>query len=427
MASFSIPLTGLQAESTALNTIANNLADMNTTAFKSQSTQFSDLFYQQIGSSGAGDPIQVGAGTKVASNSISFTQGSISSTGKATDVALNGSGFFVVGNGQAGFELTRTGNFSIDANGNLVSTSGLSVMGYAGANGVVNTNGPLTAMNIPVGQVLSPRATTSVSMTMNLNSSSAVGAQFPGEATMYDSLGEPHVVTITYTKTAANTWDYSAALPAADFASGTSTAVTGTLSFDSNGNLQSIDPGSTGTPSTVGTGPGDVSSVNLSFAGLADGAANLNMQWNLLGANNAPTIGQVSTTSAVSSTNQDGYASGQYQDFTVGSDGVITVSYSNGQKQNIGQLALANVSNLQGLALLGDGNYGTTLSSGTASIATSGANGLGTLQNGALEGSNVNISSEFANLIVAQRAFEANAKSVTTFDSVTQDTINMVR
>jgi flagellar hook protein FlgE len=427
MASFSIPLTGLQAESTALNTIANNLANMNTTAFKSQSTQFSDLFYQQIGSSGAGDPIQVGAGTKVASNSTAFTQGSISSTGKATDVALNGNGFFVVGNGQGGFELTRAGKFSIDTKGNLVSGSGLSVMGYAATNGVVNTNGPLAPMNIPVGQVLAPRATTAMSMTMNLNSSSAVGTQFPGEATVYDSLGDPHVVTITYTKTAANTWDYSAALPAADFASGTSTAVTGTLSFDSSGNLQSIDPGSTGTASTVGTGPGEVASVNLAFAGLADGAANLNMQWNLLGANNAPVIGQVSTTSAASSTSQDGFASGQYQDFTVNSGGIITVSYSNGQKQNIGQLALANVSNLQGLALLGDGNYGTTLASGTASIATSGANGLGTLQNGALEGSNVNISSEFANLIVAQRAFEANAKSVTTFDSVTQDTINMVR
>jgi flagellar hook protein FlgE len=426
MASFFIPLTGLQADSTELNTIANNLANMNTTAFKSQSTQFADLFYQQIGSSGAGDPIQVGAGTKVASNSTSFTQGSINSTGKATDVALNGNGFFVIGNGEGGYELTRAGKFSIATNGNLVSVSGLNVMGYPAANGVVNTNSPLVAMNIPVGQVQEPKATTGVGMTMNLNSSSPIGTQFPGEATVYDSLGEPHVVTITYAKTAANTWDYSAALPATDYASGTSTAVTGTLSFDNSGNLTGIDPGSTGTQSTVGTAVGDVSSVAFSFAGLADGAANLNMQWNLLGANNTPTISQVSTVSAVSSTNQDGYASGQYQDFTVSSDGTITVSYSNGQKQSIGQLALANVSNLQGLELLGEGAYGTTLSSGTASIATSGANGLGTLQDGALEGSNVNISNEFANLIVAQRSFEANAKSVTTFDTVAQATINMV-
>jgi len=426
MASFFIPLTGLQADSTALNTVANNLANMNTTAYKSQSTQFSDLFYQHIGSTGAGDPIQVGAGTKVASNSTSFTQGSINSTGKATDVALNGNGFFVIGNGQGGYELTRAGNFSMGSNGDLLSGSGMNVMGYPAANGVVNTNAPLIAMNIPVGQVQDPKASTSVSMMMNLDSSSATNAQFPGQVTVYDSLGEAHVVTVNYQKTAANTWSYSAELPAADFASGVSTPLTGTLTFDSSGNLTTVSQG-VGAAQTVGIGTGQVSSVALSFAGLSDGAANMNMQWNLLGADNTPTIGQVATASAVSSTKQDGYASGQYQDFTVGSDGTITVSYSNGQKQNVGQLALANVSNQQGLELLGDGNYGTTPASGTASISTSGTNGMATLQDDALEGSNVNISREFANLIVAQRAFEANAKSVTTFDTVTQDTINMVR
>lgn len=424
MASFFIPLTGLQADSTALNTIANDLANMNTTAFKSQSTEFADLFYQQIGSTGAGDPIEVGAGTKVASNSTSFTQGSINSTGMDTDVALNGNGFFVVGNGQDGYELTRAGNFSMDTNGNLISESGLSVMGYPAVNGVVNTNTPLVAMNIPVGEVQQAKATANVSMTANLDATSSSGTQFPAELTVYDSLGEPHVVTVTYTQSSPNTWAYSAALPAADFTSGVSTPVTGTMTFDASGNLQSVDTGAGA--ETVGAANGDISSIPLSFTGLADSASDLNMQWNLLGASNAPTITQTATTSAASSTNQDGYASGQYQSFTVGADGTITVSYSNYQKQNIGQLALGNVANLQGLQLLGDGNYGTTLASGNASIATSGANGMATLQDGALEASNVNISSEFANLIVAQRAFEANAKSVTTFDTVTQDTINMV-
>jgi flagellar hook protein FlgE len=425
MASFFIPLTGLQADSTALNTVANNLANMNTTAFKSQTTQFSDLFYQQIGSTGAGDPIQVGAGTKVASNSTSYTQGSINSTGKSTDVALNGDGFFVIGTGQEGYELTRAGNFTTDDYGNLVTGGGLSVMGYPAVDGVVNTNAPLTAMNIPIGQVQAPKASTSISMVMNLQSSSDDGTQFPGEVTIYDSLGEAHDVTITYEKTGANTWSYSAEIPAADYASGISTPLTGTLTFDSNGKLASVAQGS-GTAQTVGTATGEVSSVPMSFTGLADGAADLSIDWNLLGTNNAATIGQVDTKSAVSSRSQDGYASGQYSDFTIGSDGTITVSYLNGQKQNVGQLALANVANLQGLELLGDGNYGITPASGTASISISGTNGLAKLQSEALEGSNVNISSEFANLIVAQRAFEANAKSVTTFDTVTQDTINMV-
>lgn len=425
MASFSIPLTGLEADSTALNTVANDLANMNTTAFKAQTTNFADLFYQEIGSTGAGDPIQVGAGVKVASNETAYTQGSINSTGNSTDVALNGSGFFVVSNGGGAYEYTRAGNFTQDANGNIVSAAGLSVMGYPAVNGVVNTNAPLVPINIPVGQVQEPVATTSLTMTANLDAATATGTQFPAQVTVYDSLGEPHVATATYTQTAANTWSYSVALPAADFTSGVSTPVTGTIAFDSNGNLTTVTS-TGGAAKTVGTAPGDVSSIPLAFTGLADAASNLGIQWNLLGANGKPNISQVDTASAVSSTNQNGYPSGQYQSFSIGSDGTVTVTYSNGQLQNVGQVALANVTNLQGLQLLGDGNYATTLASGTASIGTSGSAGLASLQDGALEASNVNISSEFSNLIIAQRAFEANAKSVTTFDTVTQDTINMV-
>lgn len=425
MASFSIPLTGLDADSTALNTIANNLSNMSTTAYKAQTTQFADLFYQQVGSTGSGDPIQVGAGVKVSNNETSFTQGSISSTGVDTDVALDGNGFFVIDSGSGSYEYTRAGNFSLTSTGSLVSSSGLSVMGYPATNGVVNTNGGLAAITIPVGQVQQPQATTSFSMTANLNAAASTGTSFPGQVTVYDSLGVSHVVTVTYTQTSANTWDYSASLPASDFSSGTSTPITGTLNFDSSGVLTSVTSG--GVTSTVGTAAGDISSLPLSFAGLSDGAATLNMSWNLLSSSNTPNISQVDATSAVSATSQDGYAPGQYQSFTIGSDGTVTVTYSNGQKQAVGQLALANVPNLQGLQKLGNGDYATTLASGTASIGTSGSAGLGTLEDGALEGSNVNISQEFANLIVAQRAFEASSKAVTTFDSVTQETINMIR
>jgi flagellar hook protein FlgE len=434
MASFSIPLTGLEADSTALNTIANDLSNMNTTAFKAQTTNFSDLFYQEIGSTGAGNPIQVGAGVKVASNETSFTQGSINSTGNATDVALNGNGFFVIGNGSGGFELTRDGNFTQAANGNLLS-DGRSVMGYPAVNGVVNTNAPLTAINIPVGAVEQSKATTTMSMTANLDSATTAGTQFPAQLTVYDSLGEPHMVTVTYSPTAnANTWDYSAALPAADYSIAGGDAapapITGTMQFDSNGNLTTITPAG-GAAETVGTAAGDVSSIALNFNPaannvLADGASGLNIQWNLLGAGGTPSISQVDTASEVSATAQDGYASGQYQSFAIGSDGTVTITYSNGQKQNVGQLALGNVADVQGLELTGDGGYSTTLASGAASFGVSGTSGLATVQDGALEASNVNISSEFSNLIIAQRAFEANAKSVTTFDTVTQDTINMV-
>src|SRR5580658_1679943 len=230
MASFFIPLTGLEADSTALNTIANNLANMNTTAFKAQTVNFSDLFYQQIGAAGSGDPIQVGAGVGVSSIETAFSQGSINSTGNATDVALNGGGFFVLNNNGV-TEYTRAGNFSLDSIGNVITQDGLQVMGYPAANGVVNTNAPLTPINVPVGQVETPQATTNFSMTGNLNATSAVNTQFPAEITVYDSLGVSHVATVTYQETAPNTWNYSVALPAGDFAGGVSVPVTGSMKF----------------------------------------------------------------------------------------------------------------------------------------------------------------------------------------------------
>jgi flagellar hook protein FlgE len=300
-------------------------------------------------------------------------------------------------------------------------------MGYPATNGVVNTNAPLTALNVPIGQILAPKATSTLSMTANLDNATAAGVIFPAQVTIYDSLGQPHIATVSYTPGAAiNTWDYSVALPAADFTSGVSIPVTGTMTFNSSGTLTTIDPTGAAAPEPVGTAAGDVSSIPLAFAGLADVSSNLAITWNLLGAGGTPTISQVNSASAVSATAQNGYTSGQYQSFNIGSNGTITASYSNGQLQNVGQLALANVPNLEGLSLLGDGDYATTLASGNAVVSTSGNAGLATVQDGALEASNVNISAEFSDLIIAQRAFEANAKSVTTFDTVTQDTINMV-
>jgi flagellar hook protein FlgE len=189
-----------------------------------------------------------------------------------------------------------------------------------------------------------------------------------------------------------------------------SATATGTLTFDSNGNLVS--------PSTNVSG--------ITFSGLSDGASNLNMTWNLFGADGTSALTQVDQTSAASSTTQDGFASGNYTGFTIGSDGKVTATFNNGQKLNVGQLALGNVVNLQGLENTGNGDYATTLASGTATIGVSGTSGLGTMQGGALEASNVNISAEFSDLIIAQRAFEANSKAVTTFDTVTQETINMI-
>ena len=407
MSSFSIPLSGLESSSTALNTIANNLSNMNTTAFKSQDVSFSDLFYQQIGSSGSGNPLEVGAGTQVAATSTDFTEGSINSTGNSGDVAIDGNGFFVLQNGGSTL-YTRDGSFTLSANGALTSQAGLQVMGYPVVNGVVNTNAPLTAIQVPVGQAEQPAPTANFSMTANLDASAAVGTAVPAQITLYDSLGISHAATVNFTKTGAGTWDYSISLPAGDATGGTN--LTGTLTFDSNGNLVSPAGNVTG----------------ITFTGLSDGASNMNLNWNLYGSNNQPTLTQFASTSDVSATNQDGYASGEYTGFTIDSNGLVSAQFSNGKSTSVGQLALANVTNPEGLQILGGNNYATTLASGAASPGAAGVGGLGTLQDEALEQSNVNISTQFSDLIVAQQAYEASSKAVTTFDTVSQDTINMI-
>ncbi|HEY3704308.1 MAG TPA: flagellar hook protein FlgE [Terracidiphilus sp.] len=423
MPSFFIPLTGLNADSQALNTIANNLANMNTTGFKARAAHFADLFYQHIGSTGIGDPIQVGAGTQISSITTDFSDGSSNYTGLSTDVALQGNGFFVVSDGASQY-LTRAGDFSLDSTGNLVTSNGLRVMGYPSVNGVVNTNTSLVPINIPESQILSPKATSSFGMTANLDSSTAASSTFPATVNIYDSLGQSHTATVTYTANGSGQWKYSIALPASDTTA--AQTVTGTMSFDKNGNLTTIQPTGAASASTVGTASGDVSSIPVAFSGLSNGAANLTMNWNLLGTGSTPTISQVDSKSAVGATAQDGYTSGTYKEFTVGSDGTVTVTFSNQQKINVGQVALGDVANQQGLEAIGDGNYAATLASGTMTIGASGTAGLGSMEDAALEGSNVNISTEFANLIIAQRAFEANSKSVTTFDTITQETIQMI-
>jgi flagellar hook protein FlgE len=407
MGSFSIPLTGLESSSTALNTIANNLSNMNTTAFKSQDVSFSDLFYQDIGITGSGNPLQAGAGTQVAATATNFTEGSINTTGNATDVAINGNGFFVLQNGASDL-YTRDGSFALSPAGFLTTQGGLQVMGYPVANGVVNTNAPLAPIQIPVGEVEQPAATANMSITANLNSSATVGTTFPAQITLYDSLGTAQTATVTFKNTGTNAWSYSIALPAGAATGGAN--LTGAMTFYPNGDLE--------TPAANVAG--------VSFTGLADGANPLTFNWNLYGANGQPTITQFDAASAASATSQDGYTSGQYQSFTVNSSGVISATFSNGQTSPVGQLALASVTNDQGLTVLEGNNYATTLASGSANVGVAGAGGLGSMEDDALEQSNVDISEEFSNLIIAQQAYEASSKAVTTFDTVSQDTINMI-
>jgi flagellar hook protein FlgE len=407
MASFYIPLSGLEADTTALNTVANDLANLNTTGFKSQTANFSDMFYQQIGEQGSGDLIQEGSGVAVSSIQSDFSQGSQIATNSASNVELVGNGFFVVNDGGANV-YTRDGNFSLSQTGALLTQSGEQVMGFPATNGVVNTNAPLTGINLPVGQVQPAQATTSFGMTANLDATAAPGTVVPTQVTVYDSLGVSHIATVTYTKTANNTWNYSVALPAGDATGSANT--TGPMTFDNNGNL---------------TNPA-ANVAGISFTGLSDGAANMTLSFNVLGTSGSPTITQTAVASAATATTQNGFTTGTYTGFSVASDGTINATFSNNQTLAVGQLALANVANPQGLQLLGDGNYAATQASGSAGVGASGTAGLGTINDNTLEASNVNISAEFSNLIIAQRAFEANSKGVTTFDTIAQETINMI-
>ena len=412
MGNFSIPLSGLQADSVALNTIGNNLANLNTTAFKGQTTAFEDLFYQQIGESGSGDAIQLGAGTRVSGTSTNFTEGTIlpDSNANSSDMALAGNGFFVVQQGGVQ-SLTRAGNFQLSSNGNLITQDGQQVMGYRAVNGVVNQNSSLVPITIPVGLNEGAQATQNFSITANLNSNATVGTPYSSPVTIFDSLGQSHQATVSYTKTGINTWSYSVDLPAGDYAAGTATNNTGTLTFDTSGNL--VSP---------------IGSVNnITFPGLTDGASNLSFNWNLNNSSGTPTISQLASASSNTANSQDGFTSGVYQSFTVDPSGVITAQFSNGRTSTVGQLAVATVANTAGLTASGGNNFSTTAASGLATIGVAGAGGRGMVDDGALEQSNVNISTEFSNLIVAQRAFEANSKTVTTFDTISQDVLAMVR
>jgi flagellar hook protein FlgE len=410
MPSFSIPLSGLAASSEALNIISNNLANLNTIGFKDQSANFQDLFYQSVGSDGAGDPMQVGAGTAVGSVATNFTDGSLQNTGVSSNVAITGSGFFVTEQANGSVQYTRAGDFTVNSLGQLVTSGGQTVMGYPAVDGVVHPGATLSPLLVGQGQSNPPNATTTMQQQTNLNAAATAGTPYSTTQAVYDSLGESHVLTFNYTMSAANTWTYQVTMPAADTGgTGAPTVLaSGTLNFDSNGNLTSP----TGT-------------VPVSIGGLADGAADMSAAWSLTDPSGNSLLTQVASPSTTTATHQNGFVSGTLQNFTIMQDGTIQGEYSNGQTQAIGQLAVASFANNQGLQLAGGNGYQSTLASGAAVIGTADSGGRGTLTGGSVELSNVDISTEFTNLIVVQRAFEADSRVVTTFDSVSSQTLNL--
>src|ERR1700759_1559865 len=271
MPSFSIPLSGLEASSNSLPIIANNLANLNTVGFKAQRTEFQDLFYEQIGTSGNGDPIQEGVGVTDSSISSDLTQGSIQASGVPTDVAIQGNGYFIaVNNGETVY--TRAGDLSVSSSGQLLTPDGAQIQGYQATNGVINANAPLGNLTISTGVTNPPSPTTAVQLAANLDSGTAVGGNFATSVTVFDSLGGSHTLTYTFTKTAANSWNYAITIPAADVgATGAPVSVkTGTLTFNGAGMLTA--------PAANVTG--------ITINNFTDGANPLTFSWNVFDANN---------------------------------------------------------------------------------------------------------------------------------------------
>ncbi|WP_019136074.1 flagellar hook protein FlgE [Cellulomonas massiliensis] len=384
-------ISGLRSHQTMLDVTGNNIANVNTTGFKSSQVQFQDTLSQVLTNAGGAqdgvggtNPAQIGLGVRVAGVTTSFTQGASQVTGRSTDMMIQGDGFFVVRKGNETY-YTRAGSFDFDATGQMVLPGeGALVQGWMAVNGVIDTNGPLSDLKVPAGSVMGAVASSSATYAGNLDSAAADGTVLNRTIDLYDATGASRTLTLTFTK-AATGWSLAAG-------DGTATVASTPVTFAANGRITSP------TSLTVGGVAVDLSTLT-GYAGL----------------------------DTVKATAQDGQAAGTLQSFALGADGTITGSFSNGLKQVIGRIALGAFTNPAGLEKAGGSLFRTTVNSGDPAIGTAGTGGRGSLAGGALEMSNVDLSSEFTSLIVAQRGFQANSRVITTSDEVLQELVNLKR
>ncbi len=422
MSFFGVPLSGLIASQDQLQSISSNLANLDTDGYKDQNDTFADIFAQTSGANGAQDPLQTGLGASLAETTSNFTNGSVNSTGINSNMALTGNGFFISKQTDGTTAYIRAGDFTTSKDGYLVDPDGGQILGYPAVNGVVNTASVLAPLQIGSGSVQPATPTTTFDSVTNLSAESASGTVFNGTPiTLYDSLGNSHTLSMQFTKSAtpANTWSYSLNLPTADTGQATTVVSSGTLTFSSTGQLISATNSSGATVNGINS----ISGINVP---LTDGATALNLTWNLVDSSGAQTLSQTNVTSATTSVAQNGSASGSLNNFSVSSDGTIEGSYTNGNTVALGQVAIANFINTQGLQRIGANDYAPTAGSGPALVGTAGTGGRGTITGGSVEGSNVDTATEFSKLIVAQQDYQANAKTVTTFDTISQATIAMI-
>jgi flagellar hook protein FlgE len=428
--SFSAGLSGLNANAVYLSVIGNNLANINTIGFKSSSVTFMDLVSQTVGGPSE-NPMQVGLGVVTGSISPVFSQGAIENTKEATDVAIQGGGFFVVASPD-GDAYTRAGNFSFDSNGTLVTSDGYKVQGWTAtdASGNIVTTGQPGDVTVPPGVLRAPHATGQFYTRTNLNADAPTGSTFTTSVQIYDALGTSHLSTLTYTKTGAGAWSYAMSVDGGEVTGGTagtpSTLAAGTLAFDASGMLATVTPTA---PSTGGgAAPADTDmDVTITTPTWTNGAAANTLIWDLTDVNNQQALTGFAAQSATSSLSQNGSTAGMVENISILPDGTIQATFGAGQTVPVGQLAMASFNNPKGLVKLGSNRYGESQSAGIPNVGTAGSGGRGTLIGSALEQSNVDIAQEFTQMILAQRGYQANSKTITVSDELLVDTLALKR
>jgi len=410
--SFSTALSALGAHATAVDVVGNNLANLNTPGFKSSTVSFYDLVTQSLGA-GLGET-QVGFGVGRPVTLRVFSQGAIQASSGPLDAAIQGDGFLLLKGSQGQTVYSRGGNLIVDKSGNLLTGKGYKVQGWTETNGRLDTTGPIGDIVIPVGSIKAPRASTAFQFDMNLDASATAGpppGTFRTSIEIFDSLGSSHVVSVSFTKSAtANAWDYSITIPDGDVTAPIA-PLTGTMQFDSNGQL---------------TSPDRLTPVNFAITGMANGSSDINLRWDIYNGL-TPRITQYAQPSAVSANSQDGQPSAQLIRVGIGDGGKVLAQYSNGVQSPIGQLAMASIRNPESLIAVGDSAFQLSERSALPAIGTPGTGGRGAILGGAVEASSVDIAREFTNLIVLQRGYQANTRVITTVDEISQETINLKR
>ncbi len=410
-------VNGINANGNAISSLGDNIANVNTIGFKASRASFEDIL--------AGNQSNIGLGSRISNVTPQFSQGGFESSSSVTDLAIDGSGFFVVKSPtDDGTFYSRAGQYIIDKDGYVVNTDGLRLQGFTvDANHTITSNiDDVQVSNTPVP----PSSTTSIEMDLNLSSNSSAPAafdttdptgtsNFSSGVTVYDSLGNSHLTSIYFRKSASNAWEWYSLVDGGEITGGTAgvnvQTANGTLTFNTTGAL---------TSSTTTATDFDFLGATQSQAIAFDFGTSI-----ALGGTGLDGVTQFGSASALSNISQDGYASGSLKSLDIGGDGVITGNYTNGTTQTIAQIVLASFNNQEGLTRVGNNNYRDTLNSGGAILAAPGASGKGSLVSHTLEQSNVDLASELIRMVIIQRGFQANSRTISTVNDMLAQLVNL--